>query len=454
MKDVPKAPRFTLAAIGPGLVLVAMGLGSGEFILWPYLIAQYGFGILWGAIVGMSIQYIVSNEAGRYTLATGGSVYAAFHKLYKLLPAWFILSTFASFAWPGIILSAGNILGYMTGGDSRVFTILLLLLIGSILTLGGTVYTSLERFQKISLMISVPIFIIIAVLVVNPMVIQNFANGLIGIGEGYTLLPSGISIMAFLGSVAYTGAAGNLVLSHSFYLQDEKLGMANHYDSAVKKSDQKKILIEGELFKVNAENIARFKKWLAYTFKEQFISFWFLGLATIFLLVIIAYGLLYPFEGNEGLSFIYTQATTLATQYGPALGFGFLVIGALFLFTTQLGVFETTSRIMTENVQLLSPSVSKSIPRSRIFFICLWIQIIAAGIISLLGLAQPVTLLLISTFFSAISMLVLTILVLRLNTSAQLPAEIRINLWRKIVLIFGIVFYLGFVGLTVIDLIT
>src|SRR5690606_26023200 len=144
----------------------------------------------------------------------------------------------------------------------------------------------------------------------------------------------------------------------------------------------------------------------------------------------------------------------IANLFSPVLGIGFLVIGTIFLFSTQLGIFETTSRILTENIQLISNKVRNSIPRSRIFFYALWIQIIAAAFISLLGIAQPVTFLLISTFFSAISMLVLTICVLRLNTSNLLPEEIQIKGRRKLILYFGIAFYLVFVVLTIVDLLT
>ena len=35
--------------IGPSFILLALGLGSGEVILWPYLAANYGLGIIWGA---------------------------------------------------------------------------------------------------------------------------------------------------------------------------------------------------------------------------------------------------------------------------------------------------------------------------------------------------------------------------------------------------------------------
>ncbi len=216
---IPKAPKFSLPLIGPGIVLIAMGLGSGEFILWPYLVAEFGFGIIWGAFIGVTTQYFVSNESGRYTIATGGSIYSAFIKLSKLFPYWFIISTFASFAWPGIIGAGGTIFAYLFNiSDARVPTIIMLLIIGCLLTFSGKVYSNLEKLQKLFVGISLPVLFVIALLLIDLETIKSISGGFIGIGERYFLFPGSISLMAFLGTVAYSGAAGNLVLSHSFYV--------------------------------------------------------------------------------------------------------------------------------------------------------------------------------------------------------------------------------------------
>lgn len=46
--------------IGPSFIILALalalGLGSGEVILWPYLAANYGLGIAWGAILGITLK--------------------------------------------------------------------------------------------------------------------------------------------------------------------------------------------------------------------------------------------------------------------------------------------------------------------------------------------------------------------------------------------------------------
>jgi len=53
---MPRAPKLK-KILGPSFVLLGLGLGSGELILWPYLTAHWGLGILWGALLGISFQF-------------------------------------------------------------------------------------------------------------------------------------------------------------------------------------------------------------------------------------------------------------------------------------------------------------------------------------------------------------------------------------------------------------
>lgn len=448
---IPKAPSFSIALLGPGIVLVAMGLGSGEYILWPYLIAQFGFGVIWGALVGILLQYFISIEASRYTLASGGSIYYAFHKLNRFIPLWFIISTFTSFAWPGIIASSGLIFAKLLGiEDYKIPTVIMLLIIGILLSFGGKVYNNLEKFQKLVILISIPVLLIISLMLVNFDVVSNLYLGIFGIGQGYFLFPSGISMIGFLGAIAYSGAAGNLILSNSFYIQDEGLGMAQGMNTQIHRKSEHKETPKGEIFDLsNEENIIEFKKWYRLNAFEQFISFFIIGILTIIILAIISYALLYPYEGSEGLSFIFMQSELLVNKFGQFIGSGFLIVGVLFLFKTQLGIYETTSRIMTENLQLFSSKITKRFKRSNIFFTFLWLQIISAILITLLNIEQPLEILLIGTFFSALSMLALSVLLFLLNRSSIIPNRIKPGNLQQGIIILSIIFYMVFVGLTI-----
>ena len=47
-RDMPSAPKFS-KIVGPSVVLVGIGISSGEFIIWPYITSQVGLIFLWAA---------------------------------------------------------------------------------------------------------------------------------------------------------------------------------------------------------------------------------------------------------------------------------------------------------------------------------------------------------------------------------------------------------------------
>jgi len=447
---LPLPPKFTLAALGPGLVLIALGLGAGEFILWPSLVATYGFGVLAGAVVGITCQYFINTESLRYPILTGASVYVGMAKLSKAVPIWFILSTFISFMWPGIIASAGLIMAHLFGlADSRIVTIVMLILIGLFLSVGGKVYNRLEKVQKFVLLASLPVLFIIALLLADANAVGSLVQGLVGIGDNYFIFPVGISLAGFLGAIAYSGAAGNLVISSNFYIQDKGYGNASNVNAQIDPLNLKKELVTGLEFESTAENKLLFRSWFRFAAKEQLISFWLVGIVAISVLAFIAYQLLYPnAAAGESLNFLFLQGSLLAQRFGQLVGTGFLFIAAIFLFTTQLGIYETTSRIITENLQLLSTNLTAKVARSTIYYICLWTQVVAAILITLLNIQQPLQILILGTFFSAVSMFALAPLLYWFNTSKHLPLGTRPDTFRKVMLILTGLFFGLFVIFT------
>src|SRR3989338_1871210 len=95
-KEFPTPLSFK-KLIGPSFIILALGLGSGEVILWPYLVSNYGLGIAWGAILGITFQFFINLEIERYALVRGESVFVGLAKQSRILPLCFIFSTFLGF---------------------------------------------------------------------------------------------------------------------------------------------------------------------------------------------------------------------------------------------------------------------------------------------------------------------------------------------------------------------
>src|SRR5688572_33431123 len=69
-KDMPE-PLPLSKVLGPSVILAGLGVGSGEYIIWPYMASTVGLGFLWAAVLGVTVQYYLNMEIERYTLATG-----------------------------------------------------------------------------------------------------------------------------------------------------------------------------------------------------------------------------------------------------------------------------------------------------------------------------------------------------------------------------------------------
>src|SRR3712207_4237119 len=72
-RDLPE-PRPFWKIVGPGVIVAAGGIGSGEYILWPAIAQQEGLGLLWAALFGSIIMFFIATECARYTLATGETI--------------------------------------------------------------------------------------------------------------------------------------------------------------------------------------------------------------------------------------------------------------------------------------------------------------------------------------------------------------------------------------------
>ncbi|RBQ19524.1 hypothetical protein DP939_12260 [Spongiactinospora rosea] len=138
--DLPD-PRPLRRVIGPGVVAAAIGLASGEFVLWPYISANVGLVFLWGAFAGVIVQFFINMEIERYTLATGETALTGFSRLWRPWGLVFIAMAVLANMWPGWATSSATVLTYAVGaGDPALVAIGELVLIGVILTVAPVVY--------------------------------------------------------------------------------------------------------------------------------------------------------------------------------------------------------------------------------------------------------------------------------------------------------------------------
>jgi manganese transport protein len=115
--EAPPASLATaLGRIGPGMVLAASIVGSGELIATTTLGAQVGFAVLWIILVSCAIKPVVQGELGRYTIATGHTGLEGFDRIPgpRLGVSWLI------WAWAIMVVLTLLQVGGMYGGVAQV----------------------------------------------------------------------------------------------------------------------------------------------------------------------------------------------------------------------------------------------------------------------------------------------------------------------------------------------
>lgn len=72
-------PRWKL--IGPGLVVAATGIGAGDLVATLVAGSRFGYTLLWAAVAGVIIKIFLVEGAGRWTLATGHTIFEGWKRL-------------------------------------------------------------------------------------------------------------------------------------------------------------------------------------------------------------------------------------------------------------------------------------------------------------------------------------------------------------------------------------
>jgi manganese transport protein len=152
IEDPPVSLGAALRRVGPGMVLAASIVGSGELIATTTLGAQVGFAALWIILVSCAIKPVVQGELGRYTVATGHTGLEGFNRVPgpRLGVGWMV------WLWGATVLLTLLQVGGMYGGVAQVLHLLApaisvnawvaVVLVVTIAVLLGGGYQRIERF--------------------------------------------------------------------------------------------------------------------------------------------------------------------------------------------------------------------------------------------------------------------------------------------------------------------
>ena len=180
IRDLP-SPKPLWLLLGPGVVMLATSLGSGEIYWWPGITAQYGFVLLWPALIALFLQYVLNTDFARYTLATGETAVSGFIRIWRPLAWVFLAGSTLPWLWPGWSKGGAIALSWVVGGSPTLFAIVSLGVIGIALTGTRVVYRAVERIQVVLTVFIIAAVGILALLTVRAPTLRAYGDGLVSL---------------------------------------------------------------------------------------------------------------------------------------------------------------------------------------------------------------------------------------------------------------------------------
>ena len=311
--------------IGPGVILVATALGSGEYVIWPFVAANLGLTVLWAAIVAVAIQFFINMEVERYTLATGETAITGFTRMWK--PWWFlfVLMAIVPNVWPGLAIGRRDVpvASSSATSTSRLVAVLGLLAIGVTLTASPVVYRTVEKLQTV-IIAGVVVWLVIAVVAgTRP---TRGATSSAGFGElrldpvrrgrgGHGRGDRGRDRVRRLRRVRH--------LAVSNWVRDQGMRMG-HYVPRIASplsGEQEAVPSTGSAFRAHRREPARAGSgWWKVANTEQAVTFWLIGTAGIVILSVLAYSTLFGQDTGEDFDFIQKEGEVLKDVVAPWFG--------------------------------------------------------------------------------------------------------------------------------------
>lgn len=447
--DLPE-PLSLRKILGPSIILLGVSIGSGEFVLWPYITSQVGLVAMWAAIIGVLTQYFINMEIERYTLATGETAITGFTRLWKPWAVLFIIMTIVPWAWPGWATGASTALTFVFGGGNVVLiTILALVAIGIALTVSPVVYQFVEKLQMVFVLFIFAFILIAVFAATTAQAWGDFVTGFSNFGR----IPPEIGTATLLGALAFAGAGGTVNLVQSNWIRDKGMGMGARIPRIVSPvtGEEEAAPSTGYFFPQNEENIRRWNGWWRVANWEQFLTFFVLGTAGIIALSVLTYSTVPVGEVQaQDFDFIRLEGEALSRQVAPWFGIAFWLAGAVVLFSTNLGLLDMVGRVTADILKVNWLRQSTFWSESKIYFAVVWAEIAFGSIILLAGLEAPVVLLVISAALNGLVMFIYSALLFWLNRRV-LPDIIKLNSYRLVAIAWAVLFFGYFSAVTIID---
>ncbi|MEU1903718.1 Nramp family divalent metal transporter [Streptomyces hygroscopicus] len=344
IKEPPRDLRGTVRRLGPGMILSAAVVGSGELITTTSLGAKAGFVLLWLVIASALVKVWVQMELARWTILTGKTALAG----YGQVPPKVGRVGWINVLW--ILMDFAKMLqrGGMIGGAAAAFSILA--------PIGGeplgrtslTAWTAIVVVSVVALMysgryglvekagfVTVVVFTLSTVALAVGLPWTDFPYGGSDLASGLTLsIPAGTLGFA-VAMFGITGVGADEMTTYTYWCLEKGYARWTGPDDGTEARARR---AEGWIRVMRVDALA---SWAVCTLCT--LSFYLIGAAILHRQKLVP-------EGNE-------MITTLSRMYtdtlGPAGKYLFLAGAIAVLYSTIIASTASVPRLWTNTLGLL-----------------------------------------------------------------------------------------------------
>ncbi|MEU4426120.1 Nramp family divalent metal transporter [Actinoplanes sp. NPDC024001] len=441
--------QLFMYVVGPSLIALGISIGSGEWLLGPQAVGQYGFvGVGWVILVSAVLQTFYNVECSRYVLATGEVPVVGWGRVPPGFLLWVPLSVFVvifAFIAGGWAASAGQGMYALVHGEvapagaeePRLWAIGLLIVVFLLTLFAKRISRTLELANWVMVGTILVSLILIDLFVVP---FETWWEGIRGFVTP-AAPPEGITATQLGGLAGFTALASGLNWYVMGHYRDKGYGMGYRtgFISGLR-GDQKKMLDVGVTFPDDPANRSRWRRWYRLLLVDMWGVF-FIGAMIGMLLPTILMAHAVEVSGTRPTAADVPTfvASVLETEYGRGMFYFALILGVLILFSTQLGIFEAMVRVTTDAAHATSPKLRAMIegdPR-RFYFPFMLVLLVVISVV--LHLAVPVNLVQWSANMSNLGALIYPFMLMYLNSKLPRPAQPRP--WHYVVLVLNVLFF-------------
>ena len=404
-------PRVSVLKLaGPGLIVAATGIGSGDVVSATVGGARYGVVLLWAIALGAFFKFVLSEGIARWQLATGLS---ALEGWATHLPAWvkhyfgiyLVLWTVAVTA--ALTNATGLGISNLTGGAiPQSWGAVGHSLIGFVLVwIGG--YAWFERLMK--LLVGIMGF---SILVCALLVVRDWSHVAAGLLVPTIPPASGMYVLSIIG-----GIGGSItMLSYNYWMREEQMAGAG---------------------------------WLGYVRGDVAIAYLFTALFGMSVMLIANQAFYLAGVSITDAQAVSKMAEVLGTLLGPFGVYAFSIGFWAAVFASLLGVWQSVPYLYADFYAILKRLPAAA--RSEITNVTSTPYRLALAFVTLAPLpfaftGRPLVIIVIYTVVGSLFIPFLAATLLYLNNRVRWSSDVPHNHWTTNSLLFAILILFAVLG--------